>query len=361
MHDVVQDSALGQRVELILQQVDSLPTLSPIAIRILELAGSSETAIDEIVRLIESDPSLSVKLLTLCRRADRGLGAAVQTVERAVVLLGLDAVRAAVLSFEVFEAIESRTEEEEALASAAAESEQSSYKRKNLWRYLIAIACAAELLAERHQYEQHVNPEEAFLCGLLSGLGMLALDRVLPRSFAKAAAVAERKQRNIDAIEKQLLGMDHHTAGKRLAEHWKLPHVLQDCMWLVGQHPSALPELPHWHMVALVTAAAEIARSQHIGWSGNFTPSSDIHAIASAAGLDARGMDQTIRVLPERVADRAQLIGLDDVEDRELLLESVMAANKKLGRLAELFDERSRRAERHAKVIESISRFNAYS
>ncbi|HVZ94281.1 MAG TPA: HDOD domain-containing protein, partial [Phycisphaerales bacterium] len=91
-------AASMSRLELILQQIDSLPTLSSVATRVLALSGSSESDVREIVRLIESDPALTVKLLSLCRRAERGLGGSITTVERAVVMRGMDAVRAAMLS-----------------------------------------------------------------------------------------------------------------------------------------------------------------------------------------------------------------------------------------------------------------------
>ena len=99
------DQQESQHVELILQQIDSLPTLSTVATRVLELSGSSDGAMGEIIRLVESDPALSAKLLAMCRGADKGLSQQVETVERAVVLLGLEAVRAALLSVQVFELI----------------------------------------------------------------------------------------------------------------------------------------------------------------------------------------------------------------------------------------------------------------
>ena len=75
-----------QAVEELLEQVDALPTLSPVALRLLALGSADEVDIDEVVALLESDPALTAMILGLCRRADRGLGDRIDTVKRAVVI-----------------------------------------------------------------------------------------------------------------------------------------------------------------------------------------------------------------------------------------------------------------------------------
>ena len=69
-------------VELILREIESLPTLSPVAARVLKLTGSSDAEVSEIVRLVESDATLAAKLLRQIKRSDLGAGRSVTTVER---------------------------------------------------------------------------------------------------------------------------------------------------------------------------------------------------------------------------------------------------------------------------------------
>src|SRR5690606_30151659 len=71
----------AQRVELILQQLDALPTLSTIALRVLELTSDESSHAKDIVQLIAADPALSAKVLKLCRCSERGRGLNVTTVE----------------------------------------------------------------------------------------------------------------------------------------------------------------------------------------------------------------------------------------------------------------------------------------
>ncbi len=80
-----------KRVDLILQQLEELPTLPAVAVRILELTGDTAAEAQQIARLIESDPSLTARILQLVHRSDAGIRGDVTSVERAVVLLGFDA------------------------------------------------------------------------------------------------------------------------------------------------------------------------------------------------------------------------------------------------------------------------------
>src|SRR3954451_15909936 len=82
-----------KRVELILQQLEELPTLPAIALRVLEATGSEDTSATDVVKLISLDQSLTARILQLVHRSETGVRGNVSTVERAVVLLGFAAVR----------------------------------------------------------------------------------------------------------------------------------------------------------------------------------------------------------------------------------------------------------------------------
>src|SRR3954471_1140943 len=95
-----------KRVELILQQLEELPTLPAVAVRVLQLTGEDSTSsTNDVVRVISSDPALSARILALTFRADRGIRDDIKSIDRAVSLLGFDAVRNAVLAVAVFQAL----------------------------------------------------------------------------------------------------------------------------------------------------------------------------------------------------------------------------------------------------------------
>jgi len=92
-----------RQVELVLQSLDTLPTLGPIAARAIRLGSASQPEFDEITKLVESDPALTAKILSICQRVATGVPRSITTVRRAVVMLGWEAVQSAILSVQIYE------------------------------------------------------------------------------------------------------------------------------------------------------------------------------------------------------------------------------------------------------------------
>src|SRR3954471_7851097 len=129
------DPVREKRVELILQQLEELPTLPAVALRVLEVTGKEDSSAKEVVDLIQSDVALSTRILQLIHRSDSGVRGEVNSVDRAVVLLGFDAVRSAVLAVAVFQSFQ-----------APPSQRPGIFSRDEFWKHCVAVACCAELL-----------------------------------------------------------------------------------------------------------------------------------------------------------------------------------------------------------------------
>jgi signal transduction histidine kinase/HD-like signal output (HDOD) protein len=337
--------ARARQVELILDRLVSLPTLSAVATKLLSAGSQEEIDIPELARLIEADPSLTGKVLSLCRRADKGLGDRITGVAHAITLLGLDAVTSAVLSVEVFDTLRSP-------GSAGA----SGFDAQGHWRHAIAVACASELIASAHGGKP-CKPETAFVGGLLHSIGRMALEIALPGAYGKVLRVAEHRGSDSAALERELIGLDHAAAGRRLAEHWGLPKALRDVAWLHGMPVPSLPEGPHRGLVSVVATGRALCRRLNLGWSGDFGPLPDVGEYAKAAGLDRQRVQGVVRELADRVAERCGALGLDDLSGPDLLLESVLRANGRLAQLNQSLEQRSRHGERQRRVLGAIATF----
>src|SRR5207237_8639109 len=158
------------------------------------------------------------------------------------------------------------------------------FNREDFWKHSIAVACCAELLADKLS-DTSVTASEAFVCGLLHDLGKVALDTILPKSFNRVVEGADLLRGNIADLERNIIGLDHLVVGKRLAERWKLPANIRDAIWLHGQLPQALPNTVRSpNLVNLITLADLLVREQHLGYSGNYTFS------ARSVLMDALGL-----------------------------------------------------------------------
>jgi len=353
------ENGSSRQVELILEQVDSLPTLSPVALQVLTLGSAEEVDIDEVVRLLESDPALTATILGLCRKADKGLGDRIDTVKRAVVMLGMDAVRSAVLSVHVYEMMREQADTNDRSGRQPdAEQGEPRFDRVGLWKHSVAVACASEMLAKANP-KLGVQPDEAFVAGLLHDLGKLVLELVLPRAMGRVAELAERRSSDAAPIERTLIGLDHHTAGRRIASRWRLPVALQDVMWLHSQPYRSLPDLPHRPLIGLVTLAKAFCRRQHIGWSGDFGEPMTQASVCSDVGIDPATLDTILPELISDVVDRSRLLHLDEQTDAQLMVQSIAAANKRLSALNSQLRAQAKNARQQSAVLETIAGFHA--
>lgn len=352
------DSTSASRVELIVQKLDTVPSPSPIAMGLLSLAADDDVEISEIVRLIESDSAMTARLLATCSRSTTGLGGAITTVDRAVVMLGLDAVRTMLLSVDIHEFMMSSDQDDSHDSLLGQTQSPDRIDRMELWRHALGVACAAEQLTALHadQFDT-VNPNEAFVCGLLHDLGKIALDALLPRSFAKAVQIARRQCQPLTSVEKSLIGIDHTVIGKRLAAQWGLAGVICDVIWLHGRPAQAIPDLPSARMIGIVSAANEIARLMHVGDSGNSALPMSISHIASQWSLDEGRVEQVAVSLHELVSERSRQMGVDDAPSSEWLVQSLGVANRKLVRLSEMHRRRARGYVRLETTLESLRSF----
>ncbi|HSW44107.1 MAG TPA: HDOD domain-containing protein [Phycisphaerae bacterium] len=331
------------QIELILGQVDALPTLSPVATQLLELSMDERSGVRDLVRLIESDPSLASRALAMVRRADRCVQT--ESVERAVVLLGVKTIRSLALSIEIFETFSHRRE-----------NESGYFDRGGFWRHALACGCAAQLLAGRKTGGDGpaVGAEEAFLCGLLHDLGKIVLAACFPRTYDRVAEKADTCLLPIAEVEREIFGLDHTIAGHRLAVHWKLPRMVEECVWLHHQAPAAMPSrIEYPEHVRLARTADEIVRHLGIGYSGNHAP---VAAPLNRLGEGPKAQEEWDRFtgrLLDLVESRAEWIGLDSLSSREMFEEALARANTQLTRA------NARLAETNRKLQERVDCFDA--
>jgi signal transduction histidine kinase/HD-like signal output (HDOD) protein len=343
-----------RRVELILQQVEALPTLSPIAVRLLELTAADDSDAKEVIQLVSSDPALSAKVLKLCRCHARGRASIVTSVDRAVLLLGFEAVRGAVLSVQVFELFDGTP-------SAAGEirERQAVFDRRLFWQHSLGVAVACELIVESTKLRGRIDRSEAYISGLLHDLGQLALHMIMPSSFDRVSELAEGQGVVLDQACRRLIGIDSHTAGKRLAEHWHLPNSLGDVLWLHGQPFNSLPDLPHRDMIELVSLADAIVRRQHLTTVGHGPRSENLAAMCGHLGIDEDVVGEIVPKLHDGVRVRAEALGLNMDTTTDMLLRSISRANEVLGRLNTTIRQRAAAADTQAKVLKAIADFHA--
>ncbi len=341
-----------QHTELLLQQLDQLPTLPSVAIQVLQVAAADTSSVKDVSVLIESDPALSSRILQLVHRADLGVSGEVSSIERAVVLLGFEAVRCAVLAISVFATFQPKS------------TTTSSFSRNEFWKHCIATGCAAELIAAQLKVNwgrsAGVEPSTAFTAGLLHDVGKIALDAAIPKSFARVVEASEMLRGNIADVERNVIGVDHTIIGKRLAEKWRLPAAIRDAIWLHGQTPQALPtSVRNDRLVNIITLADLLVREQHLGYSGNYTFPIPRQLLVDELGMLPSQIEEINKKLADQIESRARSLGLGSSEAQDLYRDALQQAHKELSRVTDQLSAKNRKLSLRAKYFEALAGFQS--
>lgn len=332
-----------ERLELILNQLDQLPTLPTVVSKLLSVTSSNESCADDVVEILESDAALTASVLRLLQRSDLGVRTQDSNVSRAVTLLGFRAVRNSVLSLAFFEAF-----------SDMGDDVVGSH-RLDLWKHNVAVACAAEMLAEVSRHRALVG--DAFACGLLHDIGKIALDACFPKSYGRVLSRVDKLGECISTAERTLFGVDHTIAGKRLATKWQLPQPVLECIWLHHQQTDALPSsVANPQLIRVVHMADSLVRRHAIGYSG-YRYVGDIEGMTKSLGLSHETVEEVVARLPSRMEPFMQLLGLDSMAEQTLSTQALLRANRELGRLNTSLVRQTRDAEAQQTFLEALRCF----
>jgi putative nucleotidyltransferase with HDIG domain len=288
----LQDKLSVEQLDQFIDGLNGLGACGPIGRGVLELVldgidGDGDISA-ELCELIALDPGMTAGVLS---QANALRGSGVVTVGAAVEKLGFDAVRSTLLAGRGF------------VVPPSELSGDSRFDNEAFSRHCLAVALAAKKLADFGSVP--LDPDQAFVCGLLHDVGKLVLSHAAPKSYRRAIESAARYQGNISEYERDIIGEDHAVAGLHLARRWRLGSAIEAVTWLSHQPGEAIPRsIVDRAMVEIVALADTIARESNIGFSGNFKFVRTSEQLAAQMGLAAD--------IPARIAERLE----DDVNER---------------------------------------------
>lgn len=333
-----------QQIELMLAPLDALPSLPAVVVRLIEVTGSDATHLDALVELVESDPELSAAVSVMARRVNGNARQDDVGVPEALRILGSHKARNAILSAYLYRV----------LMSIDVDS-ASTLNREAYWKHSVAVACAAELLADALGGPS--APADAFVCGLLHDIGKPALAATLPKSYARVLDAVRQQGACLLDAERAALGFDHTVAGKRLAVLWKLPRRVVESIWLHHQLPDDLPEsLESPLTVRIVHLADRLVRQEGIGWSGCAQPA--VGGPADCLGIKPAVLERIRRMLPSLIEQALRWITTVDLPVTALSSPATSMTKSELIRpTASLVEDRARRRPHSSglKVLQRLS------
>ena len=235
-----------QSVAGALKEISHIATLPEVTLKIIELVEDPSSSAQDLHEVISNDPALCSRILKVVNSSFYGLPGQIASINRAIVMLGLNAVKNIAIAA--------------SLAKLFRGGELTPFfSAKELWDHSNAVAIACKMLSDRLGMGLG---DEAYLAGLIHDIGIMVemqYDRsnlidALDRCNADASG---KPSISLLETEEEVFGANHQDFGKGLCEKWKFPAPF---MAAAGDHhnPTEAPSETR-KIVYLVHAADKLA------------------------------------------------------------------------------------------------------
>ncbi len=213
-----------------------LVSLPSVYARIVELLKLPDTSSAQLANVISKDASLTVRLLRLVNSPMYGFSGKIDSVSRAVSLLGTNELSTLALGISVLKKFRNISPDR--------------LDMESFWAHSIRCGLFARVLAGQLGERE---PEKYFTGGLLHDIGRLVMLERMPLQYASAVDTARRRRLPMYRAEQTQLNTDHSIVGKLLAEKWRLSPALKR---MIGHHHS--PRLAGYPLEACIVHIADM-------------------------------------------------------------------------------------------------------
>lgn len=262
-------------VDKALASIGDIATLPEITIKIIQIVEDPKSTARDLHDIIKNDPALSVKVLKVVNSAFYGLPGQVASVDRAIILLGLSAVKNIAIAASIARLFKGRRISEHFSAS-------------DLWRHSVGVAVVAADIAKAAPHD--VLVDEVFVAGMIHDIGMMVERQAYADAFANVVNRCMDGKTNMLEAERKLIGADHQAFGVGLTTKWKFPRHLRAA---VGFHhnPEALsPELQN--LATLIQLADVLCCQEKVGFY-----------LTAADGQISQNTLERLKVTPQQVEE----------------------------------------------------------
>ncbi|MEO1585210.1 MAG: HDOD domain-containing protein [Planctomycetota bacterium] len=290
--DVQREQILSEAIG----EISHIATLPEITLKIIELVEDPSSTAQDLHNLISIDPALCSRVLKVVNSSFYGLPGQIASINRAIVMLGLNAVKNIAIAA--------------SLAKLFRGGQLTPYfAARDLWDHSIASAAATKLLADKLGYGL---TDEAFLAGLIHDIGFM-VEMQYDRN--KMIDVLDRVKPDTDGVpsgdmleaEAEIFGVTHQEFGFALCERWKFPKTLAS-VTRYHHNPSEAPS-EHRTLCNLVYVADRISAEHEKGFRLDLPSLEYDKGVLEQLGLSSEQLATIREEFPSALEDISELIG----------------------------------------------------
>lgn len=264
----------------LLRHESSLPALPSVFNELTQIIADPNSTAEDVSQVISRDVSLTAFLLRMVNSAFYGFPSRIDTISRAVALVGTQRISNLALGTTVL--------------SVFKDIPPELVDMPTFWRHSVATGIAAKLLAKEARID---NPERLFVAGMLHDIGRLIIYKVLPKPSRYVIMHSRMQKQPLHESETAFLGFNHAKLGGIMLQKWNLPFPLVNAV-LHHHYPSKSkqPREP-----AIINAAGIIAGALgHATGGQDYFPHWDMEAW-EGLGLEPRAVHRVSQAAVSRI------------------------------------------------------------
>ena len=205
----------GNDIKTLISKMDTLPSLPSLYVEMMDELQSAESSVKNVGHIIEKDIGMSAKILQLVNSAFFGLPRHISNPAQAVSLLGLETVKALVLSVQVF-----------------SQFQQSNLKNLSLnllWKHSMTVGHFSRKIYQNESSDKNFVGY-ALIAGMLHDIGKLVLVTNFPEKYDSIILLASKHEKALPEIEQNELGTTHAEVGAYILGLWGLPDLIVEAI-----------------------------------------------------------------------------------------------------------------------------------
>ena len=280
-------------VNAAIQEISHIATLPEVTMKIIKLVEDPDSTAQDLNNVISNDPALGARILKVVNSAFYGLPGQIGSINRAIVLLGLNAVKNIAIAASLAKLFRG--------GKIAA-----NFDARDLWQNAIASACATRLLAQKVDLGL---PDEAFLSGLIHDIGIMVEIQARRNQFVEVLQkLEENPDMTLSDAETEVLGANHEQFGQGLCKLWKFP---QNFQYVTGFHhrPTELAEGQRT-LAGLVHIADVMTKQLGIGFTAGTKETEVEPSLLKELGLTEAALTEIADQLPEAIEEASGIFNM---------------------------------------------------
>lgn len=235
-------------LDMLVQDVTKLVSLPDVYYRLESLIEQPDSSMADFAKLLSSEPDLCARLLSLANSAFYSFPASIESIEKAVQIIGIRQIRELVLATSVVKLFN--------------QVPLGMVNMQLFWEHSISVGVFAKSIA---QYCKLSQVERFYVAGLLHDIGRLLFYLKLPGVMHDLLIKREAKEAILHELEKEALGYTHAEAGGRLLQIWRVPDSIYAP---VMSHHQLDQSSDYLQVAAAIHIADAWVNNHHMGSSG---------------------------------------------------------------------------------------------